>query len=48
MTIPLAYDDARPLFARFVPAQLFSAPGEAGPENAYARHGHGGGYTPLT
>src|SRR5260221_4041867 len=36
MKVPFAYDDARVLFARFVPARLFSASGEAAPENAYA------------
>jgi hypothetical protein len=46
VTIPFAYDDARALFARFVPSQLFSASGEAAPENAYATYGQGGGYTP--
>jgi len=35
MTVPLAYDDARALFARFVPSRRSSAVGDA-PENAYA------------
>jgi hypothetical protein len=43
MMVPFGYDDARALFARFVPTQLFSASADAAPENEYARHGRGGG-----
>src|SRR5258708_1972384 len=46
MKVPFAYDDARVLFARFVPARLFSASGEAAPENAYAMSTVGYGHTP--
>jgi hypothetical protein len=45
MAVPFAYDDARALFARVVPARLFSALGEAA-ENAYAMSTVGDGHTP--
>jgi len=47
MKVLFAYDDARTLFTRFVPAQLFSASGEAA-QNAYAMSSVGTGHTPSS
>jgi len=46
MKVPFVYDNARALFARFVPPRLFSASGEAA-ENAYAMSTVGAGHTPA-